>query len=826
MAPESRTWRGIKELINKCRGAELSDISSSASIRSEIQAETKSFSSYEDVSMTKELETSIPCPEMPCYLRNPHRLNPNFIGRDDVLHQLDEALLPSKSLHRRSFSLCGFGGIGKTEIAIHYAFTREKAFDAIFWVEADQATKLGRSFDYIAKGLGLIKNVSDIGHSESRQAVIEWLEDPQMKTKSSDNPDTPEEDKEPCLANWLLIFDNAESSTDLEDYWPKGHYGSVLITSRDPEFISVSDPAGKDGLTLMSMTNDDCALLLLKLAQQPVTEDSKADAKILAEKIHRVPLAIRQLAALIRKEKITVGEFLQYYGRGSLLSKLDQVQGYTLQDLYRLTISTVWRLETFKPAQISLLNKMAMMDPSQIDESILHRDVTCSSSTDVFPRGLDFVKTRTELLATSLIDRNSEIKALSTHRLVQEVTMEKMDHPSLVYNYSFVAELLRSSWHFKPEKFDREGQHNMDNLTPHIINLHGLKVDFRRDFPGLQNQRAFAVLFQECAWYLTQHGHHPDAGPLFDTARDICEQNQPELDDDLATTLFAMARWGVETGADANEVLSISRELLEIRKQKHDISCKSDKEVNLDVLKDLATAHTGMSQALLLLDRYQEAFDSAQRCIDLEAVLPEIVEGKAINQFAMIYQALALFGLERYDDAANLMDEIIAFRVRQFGSEDKNSIKPGLALQVLGQIYFSQGRYEDSRVVNVKALEIYTAVTHNKYYYRAAQVSLKLAECHAAYDQPEAASQYFDRAISTYKHHSHLKPDLARAYFKKAMFQDRLKHRIGLVVDDEEDDPRRLAIQLYSQLTGETERQKLHTLEENDFNKLVRIFSR
>ncbi|KAG5772018.1 hypothetical protein H9Q72_001631 [Fusarium xylarioides] len=218
MAPESRTWRGIKELIKKCRGAELSDVSSSASIKSEIQAETKSFSSYEDVSMPKELERSVPCPEMPCYLRNPHRINPNFMGRGDVLHQVDEALLPSKSLHRRTFSLCGFGGIGKTEIAIHYAFTREKAFDAIFWVEADQATKLGRSFDYIAKGLGLIKNTSDVSHSESRQAVLEWLEDTTMKAKSPGNPDTPKEDKEPCLANWLLIFDNTECSTDLEGY--------------------------------------------------------------------------------------------------------------------------------------------------------------------------------------------------------------------------------------------------------------------------------------------------------------------------------------------------------------------------------------------------------------------------------------------------------------------------------------------------------------------------------------------------------------------------------------------------------------------------------
>lgn len=74
---------------------------------------------------------------MPCYMRDPIRQNPNFVGRSDIIAQIDSVLLQDDATSTaasglRSFSLCGFGGIGKTQIAIFYAFERQKLFDAIF----------------------------------------------------------------------------------------------------------------------------------------------------------------------------------------------------------------------------------------------------------------------------------------------------------------------------------------------------------------------------------------------------------------------------------------------------------------------------------------------------------------------------------------------------------------------------------------------------------------------------------------------------------------------------------------------------------------------
>jgi Holliday junction resolvasome RuvABC ATP-dependent DNA helicase subunit len=74
--------------------------------------------------------------------------NDKFFGRQNILQKLDELLLPrhdtivsAEDGVLKHVTLCGMGGLGKTEIAIEYAFTRRDKFDAIFWIRADALSK-------------------------------------------------------------------------------------------------------------------------------------------------------------------------------------------------------------------------------------------------------------------------------------------------------------------------------------------------------------------------------------------------------------------------------------------------------------------------------------------------------------------------------------------------------------------------------------------------------------------------------------------------------------------------------------------------------------
>jgi hypothetical protein len=58
-------------------------------------------------------------PRMPCYIRKIEK-NANYVERPTVTEMIDSFLIPEKgdSAGLRSFSLCGYGGIGKTQIAM------------------------------------------------------------------------------------------------------------------------------------------------------------------------------------------------------------------------------------------------------------------------------------------------------------------------------------------------------------------------------------------------------------------------------------------------------------------------------------------------------------------------------------------------------------------------------------------------------------------------------------------------------------------------------------------------------------------------------------
>lgn len=113
-------------------------------------------------------------PILPCkYLPLPR--DPVFSGRNDTLASIRQALLASteepenksgSSLSEiipslKTYSLCGPGGMGKTSIANKFVHRYEREFDAVFWIAADEETKLFSSFREIVLKLDIIVNADE-----------------------------------------------------------------------------------------------------------------------------------------------------------------------------------------------------------------------------------------------------------------------------------------------------------------------------------------------------------------------------------------------------------------------------------------------------------------------------------------------------------------------------------------------------------------------------------------------------------------------------------------------------------------------------------------
>jgi hypothetical protein len=82
----------------------------------------------------------------------PYRRNPRFYGRRAELDKINRALdwnNPDNPL-LRTYTIYGRRGVGKTELALEYAYKNPAKFDAIFWVGCETALILRQSFTNMA----------------------------------------------------------------------------------------------------------------------------------------------------------------------------------------------------------------------------------------------------------------------------------------------------------------------------------------------------------------------------------------------------------------------------------------------------------------------------------------------------------------------------------------------------------------------------------------------------------------------------------------------------------------------------------------------------
>ena len=114
---------------------------------------------------------------------------------------------------------CGLGGIGKTRLAIEYAWSREAVYSALLFVSASDGAALNAGL----AGLTAFE-ILDLPEKEARDdatkitAVLRWLES---------NP------------TWLMILDNVDDSAavaEVAKLMPRLKGGHVVVTARAANF--------------------------------------------------------------------------------------------------------------------------------------------------------------------------------------------------------------------------------------------------------------------------------------------------------------------------------------------------------------------------------------------------------------------------------------------------------------------------------------------------------------------------------------------------------------------------------------------------------------
>ncbi|KAM3426309.1 hypothetical protein MY4824_010031 [Beauveria thailandica] len=337
---------------------------------------------------------------LPCYILNSQSVNTDFCGREDVLGRLADELLPSTNVVAasgtalRQFALCGFGGIGKTEIAREFAQRHKRHFDAVFWIVADENSKLDHQYQQISLALGLEDESECKSLVVSRELVKGWLSYPQSQLLASDEIGQP--NHAISEATWLLIFDNAD------------------------------DPIISAGLDLSPLSQQDSLTLFNHLtANSSAQEDDTA--RHISNALGGVPLAISQMAGIICRQDLTMAEFLELFTDHEEHATLYETKFDSNLVTYRHSLSSVWAFEKLKPQARTLLELISFLDPDIIGEDLL-MEASASLLCESFSfKKSNYIEARTELMQSSLVRREKKKQQISVHRIVQDALFATMD---------------------------------------------------------------------------------------------------------------------------------------------------------------------------------------------------------------------------------------------------------------------------------------------------------------------------------------------------------------------------------------------------------------
>jgi hypothetical protein len=210
-----------------------------------------------------------------------------------------ETSLPADMNSIRSFAICGGSGIGKTELAIEYAYSRRHQFGAVFWLHAGNAAQLMTDFCQIPSYLGLANVYSHPTPESSRKLAKAWLNNPKKSVDWGVN------------CRWLLIFDKADDLDLIADYIPHGGNGSILITSRNYAAKDRFFESGP-GVDLQPFSTGEAVTLLQRLVLGPDQRLKRSDQEALvkiASMSGGQPTVIMQIAESIHNESISLREY-------------------------------------------------------------------------------------------------------------------------------------------------------------------------------------------------------------------------------------------------------------------------------------------------------------------------------------------------------------------------------------------------------------------------------------------------------------------------------------------------------------------------------------
>ncbi len=596
--------------------------------------------------------------------------NPYFTGREELLEALHSCLGAEQAVAlTQSYALHGLGGIGKTQIALEYAYRYALEYDAVFWIEAETGERVASSLLRIAETLQLPER-KDANQPRVMEGVRRWLN---------------------THHHWLLIWDNLNDLELLHRFLPRARQGAILITTRSPALGTLAV-----GLDLLPMGREEGMLLVLrraKVLEQTATReqlrqfasDAPADyaaAEELVTVLGGLPLALDQAGAYVEETGCSLGDYLQrYQQQGACLlarrGSVGQQHPRSVAATFQLSSEQVGREQK---AAAELLRVCALLHAEDIPEELFaagaahlgpELEALCTDAAQ-------FDQALAVLRRLSLVQRQARTHTLSLHRLVQAVLRESMSEQSQAAWLKRVIAALNAAF---PEA-DPHTWGQCERLLPHVLAVATAIPESAEDWE-------LAEALQKAACYLCDRSRYEQAEPLFQRALRIGQRVWEPEHPQVASTLCDLAYLYYELGQyqRAEPLFQRARSIWE---------------------HVLGPAHPVVARPLHGLGTIywkQGKYDQGERAYQRACSILEQALGPEHPQVALLLNGLALLAAEQGQDAQaeRFYQQSLGIRERQLGPEHPQT---ATSLDNLAYLYFGQGKYAEAEPLYQRALRI------------------------------------------------------------------------------------------------------------------------
>lgn len=603
----------------------------------------------------------------------PYARNPHFTGRDDLLHHLGqllaaeqpgEAMSIQQAALTQTQAITGLGGIGKTQIAIEYAYRArmQGRYRHTIWISAGSSEMILTSFVELARLLMPTLVEEETNQHTIVGALLRWLEQ--------------------CTQPWLLIFDNADDLSLVQPYFPCWGNGRILLTTRAHAVGTIASSLEVDNMGVMEATH----LLLRRAHRFSANSPEELDeAILLVSTLAQFPLALDQAGAYIEETGCSLSayhELYQRYRHALLARRGRQSTGYPE------SVATTWSLsfaqvERTNPAAAELLQLCAFLAPDHIPEELLtegapHWPVALGEAVT---NPLSFNRMLETLLAFSLVKRLSEDRMLSLHRLVQVVQMERMDAEA---QQSWAQRLVHALHTIFPQ--DTQDVANWPRCQRYLEQVEACDVLIQRHHLLLPEA---AELLDRAGTYVREHMWYTQAEPIYRRALAIREQYLGPEHPDTATIVHNLAILQRDTG-NVVEAEQLYQRALAIREQhlgpEHPYT---------------ANTYSNLANLYLAQKRYREAEPLYRRALAIREQLsgpPQLDSDDQLHTLANFYVTQG-----RYREAEPLYQLILGIREQRLGPLHYRTAN---ILNNLAVLYLSQGWYAEAEPLYRRVLTL------------------------------------------------------------------------------------------------------------------------